>query len=345
MQFISKMDLGFKKEGVYNFAVDTEYKNRYQTFREKLKQIPEVQTVSFSNDPPSSENNWQVNFAFDNSPKDADFNSDLKLADGDYIATYGLKLLAGKSYLITDTVRRFVVNETFLKKVGVKNPETAIGKMIKVGGWENFPIVGVVKDFQVGTARDGMKPVIMAAGSKYHWTAGVKLSSTNLSATVSKIEKAYNETFPEVVFNGNFYEDNLNKYYKTEQQLGLLYRIASILSILIACLGVFGLVTFVAEQRVKEIGIRKVLGATIGNITMLISKDFIKLVFVSMLIAFPAAYYLMNKWLGDFAYKINIQWWYFVVAGLLALLITFISVSYQSIKAALMNPVKSLKTE
>ncbi len=345
MQFISKMDLGFKKEGVYTFSMDTEYRNRYQQFKDKLKQIPEVSAVSFSNDEPSSENNWQSNFAFDNAAKDADFNTEMKLADGDYIETYGLKVIAGKPYTISDTIKKFVVNETFLKKLGVKNPESAIGKMVKLGGWENFPIVAVVKDFQVGTAKDGIKPIIIVKGEKYHWRGSVKIASSNLIASVAKIEKTYNEVFPEVIFNGAFYEDRLNKYYKTEQQLGLLYRIASLLAIFIACLGVFGLVTFVAEQRVKEIGIRKVLGATIGNITMLISKDFIKLVFVSMLIAFPLAYYFMDRWLQDFVYHTSIQWWYFVVAGVLALLITLLSVSYQSIKAALMNPVKSLKSE
>ena len=133
----------------------------------------------------------------------------------------------------------------------------------------------------------------------------------------------------------SFYEDKLEKYYKTEQQLGLLYRIASMLSVFIACLGVFGLVTFVAEQRVKEIGIRKVLGATVSHITLMISKDFIKLVVVSMFIAFPVAYYLMKQWLDDFVYRTTIEWWYFIATGIIALVITFASVSYQSIRAAL----------
>ena len=155
----------------------------------------------------------------------------------------------------------------------------------------------------------------------------------------------YNEVFPEVVFSGDFYENKLRNYYKEEQQLGLLYRIASILAIVISCLGIFGLATFVAEQRIKEIGIRKVLGATLLNITGLLSKDFVKLVLISMVIAFPLAYYFMNTWLQDFKFRTDIQWWYFVVVGVLALIITLVSVSYQSTRAALMNPVKSLKTE
>ena len=345
MEFISKMDLGFKKTGVYTLAMDVEYRNRYDLFRNRLKQLSEVEAVSFSSDEPSSENNWQTNFSYDNSPKDAPFNSDLKLADGDYAATYGLKIIAGSPYLVSDTLRKIIVNETILKKLNVKNPELAIGKMIRIGGWDPAPIVAVVKDFQVGTARDAIRPVMIAKLEKYHWRSGIKITSANLTETVAKIEKIYSEVFPEVVFNGNFYEDKLEKYYKTEQQLGLLYRIASMLSVFIACLGVFGLVTFVAEQRVKEIGIRKVLGATVSHITLMISKDFIKLVVVSMFIAFPVAYYLMKQWLDDFVYRTTIEWWYFIVTGVIALVITFASVSYQSIRAALTNPVKSLKSE
>lgn len=345
MRFIDKMETGYKKEGVFTFGTDTEYKNRFQTFKEKLKQIPEVQSVSLSNDEPSSDNNWQANFSYDNSPKDADFNVNLKFADGDYFNTYGIKVIAGQPYSSTDTLRKVVVNEMLLRKLGVKNPEEAIGKNIRVGGWDPYPIVAVVRDFHVGSARDEIAPLLTTIGPKFYWRGGVKLSSANLSASVQKIEKVYNEVFPEVVFGGTFYEDKLKGFYKAEQQLGSLYRISSILAIFISCLGIFGLATFVAEQRIKEIGIRKVLGATMANITGLLSKDFIKLVLFSMLIAFPTAYYLMSQWLQDFKFRINIQWWYFVVVGLLAIIITVVSVSYQAIKAASMNPVKSLKTE
>ena len=345
MRFIENMDSGYKKEGIFTFATDTEYQIRFQTFKNRLKEIPEVQAVSLSNDEPSSENNWQSNFAFDNAAKDADFNVNMKFADSDYFETYGLKIVAGEPYMATDTLKKFVVNETLLRRLGIKNPETAIGKNIRVGGWDPYPIVAVVKDFQVGSAKDEIAPVLTAIAPKFYWKGGVKLSSNNLTATVQKIEKVYNEVFPEVVFSGSFYEDTLKNFYKEEQQLGLLYRMASILAIFISCLGIFGLATFVAEQRIKEIGIRKVLGATMLNITGLLSKDFIRLVFISMVIAFPVAYYFMNEWLQDFKFSNGIQWWYFALVGILAIAITIISVSYQAIKAALMNPVKSLKTE
>jgi hypothetical protein len=182
MRFIENMETGFKKEGVFTFAMDTEYKNRYETLKNKLKEIPEVQSVSFSNDEPSSQNNWQSNFAYDNAAKDADFNVNMKFADNDFFETYGLKIVAGKPYSSTDTLRKFVVNETLLRKLGVKNPETAIGKNIRVGGWDPLPIVAVVKDYQVGSAKDEIAPVLTAIAPKFYWKGGVKLSSGNISA-------------------------------------------------------------------------------------------------------------------------------------------------------------------
>ena len=182
MRFIENMETGFKKEGVFTFAMDTEYKNRYETLKNKLKEIPEVQSVSFSNDEPSSQNNWQSNFAYDNAAKDADFNVNMKFADNEFFETYGLKIVAGKPYSSTDTLRKFVVNETLLRKLGVKNPETAIGKNIRVGGWDPLPIVAVVKDYQVGSAKDEIAPVLTAIAPKFYWKGGVKLSSGNISA-------------------------------------------------------------------------------------------------------------------------------------------------------------------
>ncbi|MFZ1454704.1 MAG: FtsX-like permease family protein, partial [Saprospiraceae bacterium] len=188
-------------------------------------------------------------------------------------------------------------------------------------------------------------PVLITKASKYYWKGAAKIASNDLPSTAAKIEKIYNEVYPEVVFEGKFFDETLQNYYKSESQLGLLYRIASLLAIFIACLGVFGLVAFVAQQKTKEIGIRKVMGASVFNLVSIISKDFLLLVFISMFLAFPIGYYLMGKWLDDFVYRIEIQWWIFAAIGIVALMITMISVSYQSIKAALMNPVKSLRSE
>jgi putative ABC transport system permease protein len=162
---------------------------------------------------------------------------------------------------------------------------------------------------------------------------------------VERIKAVYAQVLPEVAFEGRFYEESLNQYYEAEQQMGLLYRVFAGLTIFIACLGLFGLAAFTAEQRTKEIGVRKVLGASVASIVALLSKDFLKLVLVAIVIASPLAWFAMNRWLQDFAYKIDIEWWVFGLAGLLAVGIALLTVSFQSIKAALMNPVKSLRSE
>ena len=345
MDYLSRMDLGFVKEGVYNFNMDTEYGARNTTLRSELHRIPGVSNVSFSSDPPSSGNNWQGNFAFTNLSKDEDFPVSIKMADGAYGATFGMPFVAGTSYAPDDTLVRFVVNETLLKKLGMKNPASVIGKNLRVG-IHVAPIVGVIKDFHTNSAKDGgIKPMVLRPAQQFYWNGSVRMRSPNVMQTVERIKAVYARVFPEVAFEGRFYEDSLNKYYEAEQQMGLLYRVFAGLTIFIACLGLFGLAAFTAEQRTKEIGVRKVLGASVASIVTLLSKDFLKLVLIAIVIASPIAWWAMNKWLQDFAYKITIEWWVFALSGLLAVGIALLTVSVQSIRAALMNPVKSLRSE
>lgn len=345
MDYLDNADLGFRKQGILSFACDTEFSSRNDAFKAKLREIKEVESVSFSSDLPSSDNNWQSNFNYNNSAQDEGFNVNLKFADDEYFKTFNIKFVAGSAYSDLDTNKKAIVNETLLKKIGVKNPELAIGKMIRLGGNNNMPICGVFRDFRQNSAKEEVAPLMMTRSDKYYWRGNIKLNSTKIDETKKKIEAAFNEVYPEVVFSSDFFEDRLKEYYKSENQMGKMFRISSIIAILIAALGLFGLATFVTEQRTKEIGIRKVMGASLISITTLISKDFLKLVGVSMIIAFPLAYYLMNQWLQDFVLRINIQWWYFALAGVFCVVITLFSISYQTLKSALVNPVKSLKSE
>ncbi|GAB3704447.1 ABC transporter permease [Spirosoma flavus] len=345
MDYLNRLNLGFEKEGVFTLNMDTEYRSRYNTFRNELLGLPEVKAVSFSSDHPSSENNWRSSFAFTNLSKEEDFEISMKYADGDYFTTYGIKFLAGGPYAVNDTINKLVVNETLLKKLGIKNPESVIGKKLRVGGSEPKPIIGVVKDFHTESARQAINPLLITISDRFYWDGGIKIQSRNLPQTVDKIKSVFEKTFPEVAFNGKFYDESINNYYKAERQMGLLYRVFAGLTIFIACLGLFGLAAFTAEARTKEIGVRKVLGASVISIISLLSKDFLKLVFVAIVIASPIAWYLMRSWLQDFQYRIGIEWWVFALAGLLAIAIALLTVSFQSIKAALVNPVKSLRSE
>ncbi|WP_247233093.1 ABC transporter permease [Telluribacter sp. SYSU D00476] len=345
MEYLSKLDLGFVKEGVYNFPVDTEYRQRYQSLRNELLQIPDVGSVSFSSDQPSSGNNWQSNFSFTKTSEDEDFSVSMKMADGDYFTTYGLQFLAGGPYAASDTLTKYVVNETLLKKLGIQDPNSVIGKEMRVGRGKPAPIVGVVKNFHTHSAKEDIDPIVITTNEQFYWAGGVKIQSQNLPQTVEKVKAVYERVFPEVPFNGTFYEESIENYYQAERQMGLLYRTFAGLTVFIACLGLFGLAAFTAEQRTKEIGVRKVLGASVPSLVTLLSNDFLKLVVIAIVIATPVAWYLMQAWMEDFKYQVGIEWWVFVVAALLALTVAFLTVSFQAVKAALVNPVKSLKTE
>ncbi|QRR00089.1 ABC transporter permease [Dyadobacter sandarakinus] len=345
MNFVRRMDLGFVKEGVYNVVLDEAYKARFQTFKNQLLESPDISSVSFASDVPSSDDNWSGNFAFGNRGKDEDFHLSYKFADHDYFKTFNLQFVAGGPYAAGDSVGSCVVNETLLAKVGVKNPEDAIGKNIKLGGGQWQPIVGVVRDFKTNSARDAVKPVLILTNESFYWTGGIKIATRNISRAIEQIREVHTRVFPEVAFQGRFFSDSIEAFYQQERQMTLLYQIFAGLSIFIACLGLLGLATFMAQQRMKEIGVRKVLGASVSGIVGLLSRDFITLVFIAIVLASPVAWYVMNEWLAAFAFRISISWWMFGIASASAILIAFVTISFQSIKAATMNPVKSLKME
>lgn len=346
IDYLSRLDLGFAKEGIFTLPMDTEYRVRNRTLRNELLRVPGVTAVTFASDLPSSGNKWRSNFAFTNLSQDEDFQVSMKMADGDYFNTFGIPFLAGAPYAQADTLPKYVANEMLLRKLNVRNPAQVIGRKLKLGGREPGIIVGVVRDFHTNSAKDGgIQPTLIMASEQFYWNGSVKLRSTNLPRTVAQIKATYAKVFPEVAFTGRFYEESLNKYYEADQRMSLLYRNFAGLTIFIACLGLFGLAAFTAEQRTKEIGVRKVLGASVFGIVTLLSKDFLRLVILAILIASPIAWYTMHRWLEDFAYRIDIEWWVFAGAGLLAVGIALLTISFQSVKAALTNPVNSLRSE
>jgi ABC-type antimicrobial peptide transport system permease subunit len=308
--------------------------------------MPGVQSVSFSSDMPSSDNNWSTNFAFNHKP-DEKFSVYAKMADEDYFKTYGLQFVAGHGYEHSDTLKDIVINETLVKKLGLKDPNDAIGKEIKFGGskrqWKT--IVGVVKDFKTNSLREETKPIFIATRRQFYSTTSVKIRSTNLARTKDAILKIWDKYNPEYAANSYFMDETINDFYKQENQLSLLYKIFAGIAIFISCLGLYGLVSFMAVQRTKEVGIRKVLGASIGNIVYLFSKEFTLLIIIAFTIAAPLAWYMMNSWLQNFHYRIQMSAGMFVLAVLISVVIAWITVGYKSLKAATANPVKSLRTE
>jgi putative ABC transport system permease protein len=281
------------------------------------------------------------------------------LTDDKFCSLYGLQLMAGRFFTIADTNavsesipegQRFpksVVNEKLVKELGFASNEAALGKRFWIGmnGW-HAEITGVVADFNVGSLHEAIKPTLVTQYLPFAEKAGFKIQAgADITTVLSQVNTGFKKVFPDGIFEYNFLDQQLDALYKSEMRLFSLFKIFSVLAMLISCLGLWGLITFAAQQRTKEIGIRKVLGATVPNIVGLLTRDFIVLVCIAIVIAVPLAYWGIQKWLQDFAFRIDIGWAAFVIAGAAAILIALITVSFQAIRAAIANPVKSIRTE
>lgn len=346
MNYVRTADLGFNKEALFimNANADSIVHSGQEAFKQKLLQLPGVESVSFSSDVPSSESNWSGNFAYDHKP-DEKFNIYRKAGDEDFFKTYGLQIIAGRIYTKSDTTNEIVVNETLVNKLGVKNLNEVIGKQMRSGRSDWKTIVGVVKDFKTNSLREDVKPLMLMERKDRYSVTGVKIRSEDIPKTRTAIEATWNDFFPQYAFTGSYMDETITKFYQQEEQLSLLYKIFACIAIFISCLGLYGLVSFMSLQRTKEIGIRKVLGASIQNIIYLFSREFTILIIIGFLVAAPLAYYIMDSWLQNFVFRIKISAGVFIIAILASVIIAWITVGYKSLRAALRNPVESLKIE
>ncbi|MBL7763803.1 MAG: FtsX-like permease family protein, partial [Chitinophagaceae bacterium] len=349
--FSLNKDLGFKKDAIIN--LQTNFYNTSRTKRlvltDKLRAIPGIAMVSLNTNPPSTPSTWSGTMKYKDGKKEIETDVQQKYGDSNYIPLYKLKLLAGVNNEQSDTVKSFVINETYSRILGFANPQQAIGKYIN---WSDkqVPIVGVVRDFNQLSLHEPIKPLVIGCMANNQINVAIALQpqqpgSNSWKTAISKIEKLWKEVYPEDDFEYSFFDENLRKYYEAEQNISTLLIWSTGLAIFISCLGLLGLVIYTTTQRTKEIGVRKVLGASVPNIVALISKEFILLVIIAFIIAAPLAWLGMNKWLENFAYRTAISWWIFIAAGLSMVLIALITLAFQTIKAAIANPVKSLRTE
>jgi predicted permease len=348
MDFVNNADLGFDKSAVLMIpgSNDSVSLSKMNSFKQQLLQMPAVKAVSFVSDQPSSDNNWSTNFFFNNSPKEIGYETYLKIGDADYFKTFGLHFKAGHGYDLSDTGKQVVVNQTFVSKLGIQNPKDAIGKTIRLGGHGRWwPIVGVVADFKTNSLRKVVKPIVIYPQKNIEAEVAIKLSSSNFSQSVTQVKKLWESTNPQYAYNGYFLDQNIAEFYKQENQLALIYKIFALIAVFISCLGLYGLVSYMVVQRTKEVGVRKVLGASVGSIVYLFSKEFMILIAFSIVIAMPAAWYMMTGWLQNFVYRINLTAGIFVLAIAASLMVAWLTVGYKAIKAALANPVKSLRSE
>ncbi|WP_350286669.1 ABC transporter permease [uncultured Croceitalea sp.] len=350
LKFIQGKDLGFTKNQVVLINDTHAVGNQVQTFKEQVTQLGQVERATLSDFMPTPSSRSNSSFFVEGAiEQDKALNMQNWDVDHDYLATLDMKIIAGRDFdpNITTDSTAVILNESAISILGL-TPEKALGKRITqdVELEEKLfhTIIGVVKDFHYESLHENIGALGISL-SRSTGTMAIKLKAHDFSSTIASIESIWNNVAPGQPFSYRFMDDAFNTTYKAEQNLGQIFITFTTLSILIACLGLFGLAAFNAEKRTKEIGVRKVLGASVNQITYRLTMDFLKLVGISILVALPIGWYAMNQWLQDFSYRISIGWEVFAIAASLAVVIAIVTVSYQSIKAAVVNPVKSLKIE
>ncbi|MGN6637665.1 MAG: FtsX-like permease family protein, partial [Mucilaginibacter sp.] len=350
LKYIENKNIGFDREHVMSVWDTWTLGDKAKAFKQEVKQLAGVQSVSLTGYLPTSniENNSSV-FKDPVMDQKRGILASTWFVDEDYIPTLGMKMATGRNFstqMATDSTA-IIINESAAKLLGFPDPlnqklyvpQDNMAKVMKP-----YHIVGVVKDFNFKSLRQNVTPLILFNGQDYG-ALNIRIKSADIKALIDQVKAKWTAFSPNHEFNFAFLDKEFDKLYRTEQRTGQIAIAFTSLAIIIACLGLFGLAAYAAEQRTKEIGIRKVLGANVSNIVGLLSKDFIALVFIAILVAVPIAWYFMHRWLQGFAYHQNVQWWIIAVAGLGAVLIAFVTISFQSIKAALTNPVKSLRSE
>ena len=347
MNFFRHADLGFDKSAIVNIPIpgDSVAQAKIPSLKASLLAIPGVKSVSFSSYSPLDNDLWSSQFKFDHSKTKTAFQAYFKWADADFFKTYQPKLIAGRLYEASDTLREFVVNETLVKKLGFQKPADIIGKEINFWDQEKAPVVGVVKDFNTTSLQSAIKPVVIGPWRDTYSMAGIKLAEKAPGQTLEKIGKVWTAAYPDYVYSHGFLDDKIDQYYKEEEKLSVLYRLFAGIAIFISCLGLYGLVAFMTGQRTRELGIRKVLGATVPELLLLLSKEMTLLIAAAFLIATPVAWYLMHRWLGAFANRIQPQAGLFLLTIAGSIAIAWCTVGYRTFRAATANPVDALKNE
>ncbi|MGB2763215.1 MAG: ABC transporter permease [Candidatus Aminicenantaceae bacterium] len=345
LTYMQNRKLGYDKEHMIYMGMRREMQANFESVKNELLQNPNIVRVTASSNVPT------YGYSFSNSlwrwegqNPDEETLMRAVFINLDYFKTFGMEVIEGRSYskeFSTDATESIIVNEEAVKAMGMESP---IGKRLSLGE-DNFKIIGVVKNYHFRSLRQKIDPLILIYDTESSWILFAKLKSENIPKTIGYIENIWKKFTPGYPFNYRFLDEALDRLYRSEQRIGTLFKYFSGLAILISCLGLLGLASFMAERRTKEIGIRKVLGASVSNIILLLSKEFTKWVIVANIIAWPVGYFAIKKWLQSYAYATNIVLWSFILSGVVALLIALVTVSYQSIKAALANPVDSLRYE
>jgi len=349
LHFMQNHELGFKKDHqlVIDFHFDKRIIDHDEAVKQQLMSLPGIGAASMSSAIPGRYNHTFPTEIEGPEKNMHEFSSNTYFVDYDFLNQYQIKLIAGRPFskeITSDLRNAMIINEAALKSMGYNDPNEAIGKHFIQRG-NSGTIIGVIKDFHYHSFTEEVQPLTLMVTPGFFTFLTLNISSQNLHATMNKLENKWKELAPGMPMIYFFADDAYDAQYKSEAQFGRLFMSFAIIAIILSCLGLLGLSAFSTVQRTKEIGIRKVLGSSIFAVVKLLTKDFLILIFIAFAISAPIAWMGMNKWLQEFAYRINISWWIFVVAGLAAIIIALATISFQAIKAAIANPVKSLRSE
>jgi ABC-type antimicrobial peptide transport system permease subunit len=324
-----------------------------------MEAIPGIESVSLSVGAPVSDNSFHTGFFLtEQGPEQGTYNVDVKTVDIAYLSTYNIKVAAGRWFTdaderlsdpeIPEDQRKYVyiLNEAAVRKLGFNSPEEIIGKQITTGiGDLNAEVVGVLDDFHNTSLHEEIRPIVFVTMPNLFYEIGVKIKTENLKETLTRIETSWKELFPNDYYEYEFLDDHLAALYENDQKTFTLFKIFAGVSIFIGCLGLYGLISFVANQKRKEVGIRKVMGASVSSILVLFSKEFVRLIIVAFALAIPLTWYFMNLWLQSFAYKVDISWIIFLAGFISILVIVLLTIAYRSFVAARANPAITLRSE
>lgn len=346
VDYMRHTDIGFDRESVLMFPLPKEHANDsyWRTF---LDSQPNVISYSYCFLPPAGHDRRGSTLRFSNRPEFETWPAKNTFADSAYLHTFGIRLLAGRNLRTTAASPEFLINETMSHQLGFEDPRGALGESLWFGGIDSEPgtIVGIVADYNTHALREAIQPTVLGYNGEMMQSVAVKFNGRDVSSLLAELEQHWKSRYPDNILAYEFLDNRIERLYRTESVLQYLIWTASAIALLISCLGLLGLISLAVQRRTKEIGIRKVLGASVAGLAGLLSGNFLKLVLIAILMAIPVTWWAMTGWLDDFAHRIEMQWWMFTLAGLISVLVAFLTISIQAVRAAAANPVDSLRTE
>lgn len=345
-EYARDADLGFEKDAVVMLPMGGDkVTSTVKTLKSRLAQLPGVEQVSLCYSAPASDERWNTGIKYDNRSEEEPFRISIKAADDQYVPAFDLKLVAGRNIFPSDSIREGLVNEAMIRRLNISNPAEIIGKTITFNGNWKVTVVGVLKDFHDMSLHQDISPLLVSTILDNYGSFAVRVDTRHLATILPALEKTWSSAFPNQVYESSFLADRIAAFYETEEMMLKIIQAFSLIAIFIGCLGLYGLVSFMAAQKTREIGIRKVLGSTVGEILWIFGKEFTLLIGIAFLIAAPMAWWFMHNWLQNFKFHITIGPSVFLLAIGATLAVSFLTIGYRSWQAARMNPVKSLKTE